>query len=516
MTAKSDIDVLIVGAGPVGISTAMLLHKMGHSVRIIDRREGPQRAPAAHVINARTFEVWRQTGINVDHLRSIAQDPQAAGQVHWVTKLGGEVLGSLPYERQGDEMLAFTPTPLRNLAQHVLEPLLVDELSAMGVNIEYSTQWLSMVQEDESVVSTVSHDGTDEVIVAKYLLGCDGASSAVRQASGIAMEGPDNLQSFVMIHFTADLSSLTSDCPGVLFWLCDQGMGGTLISHGGDNEWVYMHPVDADHVVDQSPEVCESMVRSVLVDAPVNIQILKTSSWTMTSQIADRYRDGRIFLVGDAAHRFPPSGGMGLNSGVQDAHNLAWKLHAVITGQSHDPLLDTYEPERRPVAQRNAQASLENAFKMIEVFEALGKPDQQGLTDAINNQQTHFDMFGLQMGYRYELEGTTTSIAPLSDDVIRNYTPSSEPGCRLPHGWLIRNGQRISSLDLIGLTGTTVIVGPTAEVDEPCLRVGRDFEDPNNWWGTVLGLPSDGYITVRPDQHISSRFAAKSDFSALY
>jgi len=504
MTTKSDIDVLIVGAGPVGISAAMLLHKMGHSVRIIDRREGPQRAPAAHVINARTFEVWRQIGVNVDHLRSIAQDPQAAGQVHWVTKLGGEVLGSLPYERQGDEMLAFTPTPLRNLAQHVLEPLLVDELSAMGVNIEYSTQWLSMVQKNETVVSTMSHNGTDEAVGAKYLLGCDGASSAVRRASGIAMEGPDNLQSFAMIHFTADLSSLTRDCPGVLFWLCDQGMGGTLISHGGNNEWVYMHPVDADYVIDQSPEVCESMVRSVLIDVPVDIKILKISSWTMTSQIADRYRDGQVFLVGDAAHRFPPSGGMGLNSGVQDAHNLVWKLHAVITETADDTLLDTYDPERRPVAQRNAQASLENAFKMIEVFEALGQPDQTNLSQAINNQQTHFDMFGLQMGYRYEIEGTTTPIAPLSDEVIRNYTPSSEPGCRLPHGWLIRNGKTISSLDLIDLTQATVIAGPSAQVSHKCLQVGRDFEDPNAWWSTVLGLPDDACLTIRPDQHVAS------------
>jgi len=362
-----------------------------------------------------------------------------------------------------------------------------------------------MIQEGESVVSTVSHDGNDEVIVAKYLLGCDGASSAVRRESGITMEGPDNLQSFATIHFTADLSSLTRECPGVLFWLCDQGMGGTLISHGGDNEWVYMHPVDAGYVISQSDEEFEAMVRSVLIDAQVDIKILRTSSWTMTSQIADRYRDGRVFLVGDAAHRFPPSGGMGLNSGVQDAHNLAWKLHAVITETADDTLLDTYDPERRPVAQRNAQASLENAFKMIEVFEALGKPNQEGLTDAINNQQTHFDMFGLQMGFRYELEGSTTPIAPLSDDVIRNYTPSTEPGCRLPHGWLTRNDQRISSLDLIDLTETTVIAGPTAKVDGNCLQVGHDFDDPNNWWGAVLGLADDACITVRPDQHVASR-----------
>ena len=504
MTTTSEIDVLIVGAGPVGISAAMLLHKMGHSVRIIERREGPQRAPAAHVINARTFEVWRQIGVDVDHLRSLSQDPQAAGQVHWVTKLGGTVLGSLPYERQGDEMLAITPTPLRNLAQHILEPVLVEELSGMGIMVEYSTQWTSMAQGDENVNSTVTLNGLEEIITSRFVLGCDGASSAVRRASGIAMEGPDNLQSFAMIHFAADLTSVTHDCPGVLYWLCDQGAGGTLISHG-DNEWVYMHPVDANHVISQSDEELEAMVRSVLIDTPVDIKILKTSSWTMTSQIAERYRHGRVFLVGDAAHRFPPSGGMGLNSGVQDAHNLAWKLHAVITGQSPDSLLDTYDPERRPVAQRNAQASLENAFKMIEVFEALGKLDQEGLTDAINNQQTHFDMFGLQMGFRYELEGSTTPNAPLSDDIIRNYMPSSEPGSRLPHGWLIRDGKTISSLDLIDLTQATVIIGPSAHVSYNCLQVGRDFEDPHAWWSNVLGLSDDACLTVRPDQHVASR-----------
>ena len=168
-------------------------------------------------------------------------------------------------------------------------------------------------------------------------------------------------------------------------------------------------------------------------------------------------------------------------------------------------MLDTYEPERRPIAQRNAQASLENAFKMIEVFEALGKLDQEGLQQAINNQQTHFDMFGLQMGFRYQLDGSTTPIPPLSDDVIRHYIPSVEPGCRLPHGWLVQNGQPISSLDLIDLTETTVITGPTAEVNGKCLQVGRDFDDPNNWWGEVLGLSSDARITVRPDQHIASR-----------
>ena len=127
-----DADVLIVGAGPVGLTAALLLERLGCSVLIVERRDGPQRAPAAHAVNARTFEIWRQIGLDVDHIRAHAQDPADAGAVHWVTKLGGDVIGSLPYERQGDEQLAVTPTPLRNLSQHRLEPLLVDALGQAG------------------------------------------------------------------------------------------------------------------------------------------------------------------------------------------------------------------------------------------------------------------------------------------------------------------------------------------------------------------------------------------------
>lgn len=509
----TDIDVLIVGAGPVGLSAAMALHKMGHSVRIVDRRDGPQRSPAAHVINARTFEIWQQLGFDVDRLRSRSQHPDVAGQVHWVGKLGDKVLGSLPYERQGDDVLAISPTPLRNLSQHTLEPLLVEELAKFGVSVEYSTTWQSLEQDSDSVQSVVTRKNKSETITATWLLGCDGASSAVRTSCGIEMEGPDNLQSFASIHFRADLSPLNRDCPGVLYWICDQDFGGTLISHGGDNEWVYMHPVDPGYVIDRSVDDFEAIVRASLTETgnntgdntKIDIEILRASAWTMTSQIADRYRQGRVFLVGDAAHRFPPSGGMGLNTGVQDAHNLAWKLHAAT--QSSDPstdtLLDTYQTERRPVAQRNAQASLENAFKMIEVFEALGRPDHKGLAVAINNQQTHFDMFGLQMGYRYEVEGMVTPIPPLDDNVIRNYTPLVEPGCRLPHGWIERDHHIISSLDLVDLRNGVVLVGSEAEYAGPCLRVGTDFVDPNNWWESTLGCDSRSVLTIRPDQHIA-------------
>ncbi len=512
------LDALIVGAGPVGLSTAMLLTRMGHTVRIIERRDGPQRAPAAHVINARTFEIWRQLGIDVDRIRAHAQSPAAAGQVHWVTKLGGDVFGSLPYEQQGDDQLFITPTPLRNLSQHQLEPLLLTELAAMGTSVEYSTTWSSLDSASDSatdgdvdvVVSTITRGNASETVTSRWLLACDGSSSKVRRACGIEMEGPDNLQTFSMTHFTANLQPLVAANPGILHWICAPDSGGTLVSHGGDNEWVYMAPIEPDADTSGLTNAdLEAAIRTALIDGSddIEIEILKASSWTMTAQLAQRYRSGRVFLLGDSAHRFPPTGGMGLNTGVQDAHNLAWKLNAVMHASADDSLLDTYETERRVIAQRNTDASLENAFKMFDVFAALPTGDREAISAAIANQATHFDMLGLQMGFRYVLDESVAPLEPLSEAVIRTYTPSSQPGGRLPHGWLQRNGVTISSLDLVPLDSHVVIAGSDAETTSelPVLRLGTDFDDPNDWWGTVLALPPTATLIVRPDQHIAER-----------
>ena len=375
-----DVDVLIVGAGPVGLTAALLLERLGCSVAIVERRDGPQRAPAAHVVNARTFEIWRQIGVDVDHIRSHAQDPADAGAVHWVTKLGGEVIGSLPYERQGDDVLAVTPTPLRNLSQHRLEPLLVDALATAGVHVRYEHRWESATTDDTGVISTITGPDGPLGVSSRWLLACDGASSPVRRMLGIEPEGPHRIQSFVMIHFAANLRDLVGDQPGVLFWICDPASGGTFVAHDIDREWVYMHAYDPDveDAASYTPARCEQLVRAALADPGVDLDIVTIATWTMTAQVAARYRDGRVFLVGDAAHRFPPTGGLGLNTGVQDAHNLAWKLAAVERGDAGPDLLDSYERERRPVAQRNAEVSLANALKLIEVPIALGAdPDPE-------------------------------------------------------------------------------------------------------------------------------------------
>ena len=525
-----EVDVLIVGAGPVGLTAALLLERLGRTVAVVERRDGPLRAPAAHAVNARTFEIWRQLGLDVDAIRAEAQDPAAAGMVHWVRTLGGEVIASLPYERQGDDQLAITPTPLRNLSQHRLEPMLVEALAAAGVPVRYGHEWESADLAPEAttdrVTSSVRGPDGPMTVVSRWLLACDGASSPVRRRLGIIPEGPHRIQSFVMVHLAADLRSLVGEHPGVLYWICDAATGGTFVSHGADREWVYMHAFDPDteDVESYTPDRCERMVRAALADPDVPLEVVTVATWTMTAQVAPRFRDGRVFLVGDAAHRFPPTGGLGLNTGVADAHNLAWKLAAIDRGDAGPGLLDSYERERRPVAQRNAAVSLENALKIVEVPEALGAdPDpavfqanidatladpagRARVVAAIENQAPHFDLLGLQLGYAYDLAGGASADDADADAEARAYVPSSRPGGRLPHGWVRVAGATCSTLDLIPLDHTVLIAGPACTVAGADVRMGVDVDDPDGWWSTTLGLPDDAALLVRPDQHIAARW----------
>jgi 2-polyprenyl-6-methoxyphenol hydroxylase-like FAD-dependent oxidoreductase len=527
---QHDTDVLVVGAGPVGLTAAILLAQQGLRCVVAERRRDAQRAPAAHVVNARTFEVLRAAAVDMEAIAAWCKDPADAGTVRWMTTLAGEELGSLPFERQGEDTLALTPTPLRNLSQHRLEPILLEHVRARTrAKVLLGHEWESSEQDENGVASRLRDlaSGEERRVRSRYVLAADGAGSGVRRALGIEPVGPARLASFVMIHFEAGLRPLVGARPAVLYWTTAPGAGGTFVAHDIDATWVYMHAFDPaqERAEDFTPARCTEIVRRAAGLPAFDPPLRTISTWHMSAQVAERYRDGRIFLVGDAAHRFPPTGGLGLNTGVQDAHNLVWKLGAVEAGWAAPSLLDSYDAERRPVARENADVSLRNAMRLFDVTRALEEGgDPARVRAAIAGQAEHFDMLGLQLGFRYE-RGAIAPDGSAPPDVanpVREFVPSGRPGARLPHAWLAGAGARASTLDLVARDRMTLVAGAgggawleaAAKLDGPTLHrvaIGRDVPDAGGAWASQLGIEPGGAILVRPDQHVAWRSAGGSD-----
>ena len=516
-SASGVVPVVIVGGGPVGLAASLLLSDLGVDSLLVERNATTSDHPKAHVVNTRTMEVFRGLGV-AEAVRDQAIAPEMMAHVRWVRTFAGEELASLL--RRGGAVPP-SPEPGTSCAQDRVEEALVAASAHRRGRLRFGTEVSSVEPDDEGVTVRFADGGTQR---ARYVIAADGAASAVRDQLGIAMEGEPELGTMLGTYFHADLSRWTDERPGLLYWVMNGRAPGTFIGMDGVERWVFHQPMPPDSPRIGDDEAAD-IVRAAIGDPSVEIDVQSVRGWRMTAQVAARYQQGRVFLAGDAAHRFPPTGGLGLNSGVQDVHNLAWKLARVLAGSSPESLLDTYEQERRPIAQRNCEFSVHNARSGGTAFgpgaaEAIAKLDAGGpgaaevvaeLRGDVAANSAHFGGLGMDLGFRYDL-GALIPEADIDETSADpdTYVPSGRPGGRAPHivvdGDGDGDGEPRSVLDHFGTEFVLLVAWPADK-----WAADNAVEIPA---GEPYGLEPGGAVLVRPDGHIAWRAITPPDSPA--
>ena len=370
---KSTSRVVVIGAGPTGLTLALLLARSGIPSTLVEKHDQPQAHPAACILNTRTMEVFREMGL-ADLIVRQGQNVFERAYVCWVTSLAGRELGRCPaMPADIRSLLALSPVHAVQFPQNRLEPLLWQTVREHELVRFLPQHECCSVHQDGEAVHAVLRGPKAERVSGDYLVACDGSSSPIRRAIEVEWEGR-LLQDMIGIYFTADLTDLVTHRKSILYWTINPTAFGVLIAHWLPHEWVLFTPYFPPHQAPEefTEEKCKELVADAVGRQPADLEIKLVRPWAVSAKQASAYRRQRIFLAGDAAHSMPPTGGFGLNTGVQDAHNLAWKLALAVRGLSGPKLLDTYELERRPVAETNMRHSARNFNDMSDLLQVCG------------------------------------------------------------------------------------------------------------------------------------------------
>jgi 2-polyprenyl-6-methoxyphenol hydroxylase-like FAD-dependent oxidoreductase len=522
MAAMPDVDVLIAGGGPVGLTASILLSRLGLSTLLLERHPGTSLHPKARGINTRSMEIFRQCGVE-SAIRAAGLAPERSRFIIWSRSLTGEELERRVPARSRPETLQISPVLRCLCAQDDLEPVLRAHAESLAPGqLWFSTELLDFRQEAEYVEARLRAGDGQRTVRARYLIAADGARSRVREALGIAMRGTPGLYRSINVLLRADLTPWVAHRPAALYFIEQPGLKATFLTINGVNRWGFLiNNLPLDGSGDEyTPERCAAIVRQAAGVPDLDVEILGAVSWVAAAQVAERYRAGRVFLAGDAAHHMPPTGGFGMNTGVQDVHNLAWKLNAVRRGWAGPALLDTYESERLPYGRAITEQSLVNARSLgrgASLDPAPGTAGRLARPEFLNE-------LGMIFGASYE----STAIVP--DDTapaavanpVTDYVPSARPGGRAPHAWLERQGTRLSTLDLFGERFVLLAEGDggpwreaaTVVADELAVPLaafgigaGEELADPDKRWAELYGVGPGGAVLVRPDGHVGWRAA---------
>lgn len=521
-------DVLVVGAGPVGLTLAVDLGRRGIRCMLIEQKPAPEFLPKMERCNARTMEIFRRMGL-APKIRAAGLPADIPMDVYVVLAMNEPPLLRLPYPSVAEAQAQIAACndgsmplePYQLISQYTIEPLLKAEAEALPtVTVRYGCEFVSLSQDADAAVAVVrGAGGTEGEIYARYIVGCDGGASAVRKQLGIQLRGEGNL---------LRLHQALYSCPALFDMIpIGDGPGPGRHYHVADGQATFLIMQDSTrhwtlHAVVERPEDMAAQFERT-IGVPIRYEMLYVGAWKQNLLLADRYGAGRVFLAGDSAHLVIPTGGLGMNTGVGDAIDLSWKLHATLQGWGGPNLLRAYEVERRQVGDRNVGASRYaslgrrrwRAEYRPDIRDATpqGQATRENLARTANVEQRKTnEMIGAELGYRYVGSPIVVDEPGGPEHLFREYVPTTWPGARLPHVWR-RDGTALH--DAIG-DGYTLLrlAQPHADLSglERAMRAtGAPFR--------VLALEGEpardvyGYdfILVRPDLHVVWRGNAAPD-----
>jgi 2,4-dichlorophenol 6-monooxygenase len=570
--ADLHVPVLIVGGGGAGLTASMLLSNQGVPSLLVSRYPETSRLPKAHILNQRTMEIFTDAGVAPAILtRSTPLENMRA--VAWYSGLAGggpddghgRRLGSIEGWGGGytdADYIAASPCPSANLPLIRLEPILRAHAEQYPEAIvRFNHELIDYEEDADGVTATIFDRDSDKHyrVRCSYLLGADGGRT-VGDLAGIELNGVRDIRQLVSVHLSADFSPYFDDPDVMIRWVFNPehpeylDLGAVLIGMGPDHwgalseEWVVFLSYDFGDPDASDPVKVVQRMRASLGIPDFEPTIHHISKWKMETVLADTFRAGRVFLLGDAAHRHPPTGGLGLNSAIHDAYNLCWKIAAVLAGRASDALLDTYTAERRPVDEANIDAAVKAAMNHTRISAALGiSPDKtseenwaalrplwedlpesaerrHAVSQAIGSQTIEFRQHNVDFGYTYSSAAIVDdgSPAPVPLDPVRLYEPRTRPGHPLPHAWVERAGERLPLGALVHGGHFALIAGEdgpdwvqaaeklAAEKGIPlrAARVGvldADLVDVQCAWLKNREISPTGAVLVRPDRFVAFR-----------